>query len=230
MKYTYLIINVLTVIFPVLLSFDKRVHFYRSWKFIWPGMGITGLFFLFWDVLFTIKGVWSFNPQYIIGVTFFALPIEEILFFLTVPFSCIFIYACLNHYINWQINKRLVNIISGLIMALCALMLIWYHTRLYSAVTFGLLFVLIPLLQYGFKVSWLNRYYIAFVVALIPFYIVNGILTAIPVVMYNNQENMGLRIGTIPFEDHFYLMALLLMNIGFFEYFKPKINHRERTS
>ncbi|MDR6942670.1 lycopene cyclase domain-containing protein [Mucilaginibacter pocheonensis] len=230
MKYTYLIINVLTVIFPVLLSFDKRVHFYRSWKFIWPGMGITGLFFLFWDVLFTIKGVWSFNPQYIIGVTFFALPIEEILFFLTVPFSCIFIYACLNHYISWQINKRLVNIISGLIMALCALMLIWYHTRLYSVITFGLLFVLILLLQYGFKVSWLNRYYIAFVVALIPFYIVNGILTAIPVVMYNNQENMGLRIGTIPFEDHFYLMALLLMNIGFFEYFKPKINHRERTS
>jgi hypothetical protein len=33
---------------------------------------------------------------------------------------------------------------------------------------------------------------------------------------------MGLRVGTIPVEDHFYLMALLLMNIGFFEYFKAR--------
>lgn len=230
MKYTYLIINVLTVIFPVLLSFDKKVHFYKSWKYIWPGMGVTGLVFLFWDVLFTVKGVWSFNPQYVIGIAFFGLPVEEILFFLTVPFSCIFIYACLNHYIRWQINKRVVNIISGFIMALCVLMLIGYYNRLYSAITFGLLLVLILLLQYGFKVNWLNRYYIAFLVALIPFYIVNGILTSIPVVLYNNQENMGLRIGTIPFEDHFYLMALLLMNIGFFEYFKRKMNHGERTS
>jgi lycopene cyclase domain-containing protein len=41
------------------------------------GHGITGLFFLFWDVLFTMKGVWSFNPQYIIGVTLWGLPLEE---------------------------------------------------------------------------------------------------------------------------------------------------------
>jgi lycopene cyclase domain-containing protein len=67
-KYTYLIINLLTIFFPVVLSFDKRVAFAKSWRFIWPGMAITGLLFLFWDVLFTIHGVWSFNAQYIIGL------------------------------------------------------------------------------------------------------------------------------------------------------------------
>jgi lycopene cyclase domain-containing protein len=185
-------------------------------------MGITGLFFLFWDVLFTIKGVWSFNPYYITGITFFRLPLEEILFFLTVPFACIFIYACLNYYIKWHIDNRLTRIISNLIMMLSTLVLIFHYDRLYSAITFGLLLVLTLLLQYAFKVRWLNRYYLAYLVALIPFYIVNGILTAVPVVMYNNNENLGKRIGTIPVEDHFYLMALLLMNIGFFEYFKTK--------
>lgn len=222
MRYTYLLINILTVFFPVVLSFDKKVHFFKSWKFIWPGMAITGLFFLFWDVIFTIKGVWSFNPRYIMGIRFFGLPIEEILFFLTVPFACIFIYACLNYYIKWQIDNRLSRIISNLMVMISILALIFYYNRVYTAITFGLLLALILLLQYSFKVSWLNRYYLAYVVALIPFYIVNGILTSIPVVLYNNHENLGRRVGTIPVEDHFYLMALLLMNIGFFEYFKAR--------
>lgn len=222
MKYTYLVINVLTVFFPVMLSFDKKIHFYKSWKYIWPGMAVTGLFFLFWDVLFTIKGVWSFNPQYIIGVTFWGLPLEEVLFFLTVPFACIFIYACLNYYVKWQIDARLTSIISSLVVMLSVLGLIFYYDRIYTAITFGLLLVLLLILQYVITARWLSRFYLAYVVALVPFYIVNGILTSVPVVIYNNSQNMGKRVGTIPIEDHFYLMALLLMNIGFFEYFKTR--------
>ena len=222
MRYTYLLINLLTVFFPVVLSFDKRVQFYKTWKFIWPGMASTGLFFLFWDVLFTIRGVWSFNPAYIIGVRFLGLPLEEILFFLTVPFACIFIYACLNHYVKWLMPFRLTGIISSMVILLSILMLIFYHDRLYTAVTFGLLLLLVVLIQYVFKADWVNRYYLAYIVALLPFYIVNGILTSVPIVLYNNAENLGKRVGTIPFEDHFYLMALLLMNIGFFEYFKQQ--------
>jgi len=61
-----------------------------------------------------------------------------------------------------------------------------------------------------------------YIVALIPFYLVNGALTSIPVVLYSKTQTIGYRVWTIPFEDHFYLMALLLMNIGFFEYFKSR--------
>lgn len=222
MKYAYLLINFLTIIFPVLLSFDKRVAFHKSWKYIWPGMALTGLVFLFWDVLFTVKGVWSFNPDYIIGIKFFNLPLEEILFFLTVPFSCIFIYACLNYYVKWSLSQNVSKAISLLIILLCASILVVYYNRLYTAVNFGFLMVVLILLQYVFKSTWLNRFYMAYVVSLLPFYIVNGILTAVPIVMYNNAENIGKRVGTIPIEDHFYSMALLLMNIGFFEYFKNK--------
>lgn len=222
MKYTYLVINISTVFFPVVLSFDKKVHFYKSWKYIWPGMAVTGLFFLFWDVLFTMKGVWSFNPEYIIGVTLWGLPLEEVLFFLTVPFACIFIYACLKYYVKWQIDSRLTSIISSLVIMFSILGLIFYYDKVYTAITFGLLLVLLLILQYVINGGWLNRFYSAYVVALLPFYLVNGILTSIPVVIYNNSQNMGKRVGTIPIEDHFYLMALLLMNIGFFEYFKAR--------
>jgi lycopene cyclase domain-containing protein len=222
LKYTYLLINFLTILFPVALSFDKRVQFYKSWKFILPGILITGIVFLFWDVLFTVKDVWSFNSNYITGLIFFHLPVEEILFFITVPFACLFIFSCLNYYIKWNIGNRFTNIISGLICMAAIVLLIFYYQKLYTLITFSLVLVLVLLFQYIFKVNWLSRFYRAYFISLIPFYIVNGILTSIPVVLYNNAQNLGIRIGTIPVEDHFYLMALLLMNIGWFEYFRTK--------
>ena len=221
-KYAYLLINFLSVIFPLLLSFDSRVRYYKSWKFICPGLLLTGIVFLAWDVVFTVKGVWSFNPNYILGINFFKLPLEEILFFLTIPFSCIFIYACLNYYVKWQIPDRIVRFINSLLMLVSVIILIIYYNRLYTLINFGTLFLLLILLQIVFKVKWMNRFYLAYVVSLIPFYIVNGILTSVPIVSYNNAENLAVRIGTIPVEDHFYLMSLLLMNIAFFEYFRKR--------
>lgn len=222
MKYTYLLINFLTILFPLLLSFDKRVRFYKSWKFIWPGLAISGIVFLGWDIFFTIYGIWSFNPVYISGIHFLKLPLEEILFFLTVPFSCIFIYECLNYYVKWKMPDLMRSIISSSLAFFTLLTLIFHYHRSYTAVTFGLLFILIVLLEYVIKVRWLNRFYLMFLVSLIPFYIVNGALTSLPVVLYNDTENLGLRVGTIPLEDHFYAMAMLLMNIGFFEYFRER--------
>ena len=222
MKYEYLLLNFLTVLFPVALSFDKRVASYKSWQFIWPGLIISGLLFLIWDVLFTAQGVWSFNPQYIISINFFGLPLEEILFFLTVPFACIFIYECLNYYVKFDIGKRVTVFISNLLIILSVCLLIDFYNKLYTAVTFGLLLVLIVLAQYIIKAGWLSKFYRAYILVLIPFYVINGILTATPIVIYNNSRNIGLRVFTIPFEDHFYCMALLLLNIGFFEYFKTR--------
>lgn len=222
MKFTYLLINFFTLLFPVALSFDKKVQFHKSWKYIWPGMAVTGVVFLFWDVLFTLKGVWSFNSNYVTGPAILHLPVEEVLFFLTVPFACIFIYACLNYYIKREMEMRLTRIISNLIIIFSILVLIFYHHRMYTRVAFTLAAFLVVLFQFIYKVRWLNRLYITYAVALIPFYIINGILTSLPVVIYNNTEMLGRRVGTIPIEDHFYLLALLLMNIGFFEYFKKR--------
>lgn len=222
MKYAYLLINFLTILFPVVLSFDKRVKFYKSWRYLWPGMAISGLLFLIWDILFTIKGVWSFNNNYITGLTIAGLPIEEVFFFLTVPFACVFIYECLNYYIKWQLPSAISKAISLVLIVGSIALICVYHNRWYTEITFTLLLILLVLLQYIFKAKWLNRFWLAYMISLIPFYVVNGILTSIPIVMYNNQQNMALRAGTIPFEDHFYSMALLLMNVGLFEHFKTR--------
>jgi lycopene cyclase domain-containing protein len=80
-------------------------HFTKAGSSIWPGMAITGLVFVLGCAVHYIHGVWSFNDQYITGIKFMGLPLEEILFFLTVPFSCMFIYACLNYYVKWQMSN-----------------------------------------------------------------------------------------------------------------------------
>jgi lycopene cyclase domain-containing protein len=224
MKATYLIINTLTILFPLLLSFDKRVRFVQYWPALFKALLLTGLVFLFWDVIFTIKGVWSFNPDYIFGIYFQGLPLEEILFFLTVPFACIFIYECLNHYVKIDLLARFSSVFSIFLVLLSAVLLLLFYDRVYTLVTFGLLLPMVLYIAFVQKANWLSRFYLAYLVSLIPFYLVNGLLTSMPVVLYNNAENMGLRIGTIPFEDHFYSLALLLMNMSWYEYFKKRMS------
>jgi lycopene cyclase domain-containing protein len=65
---------------------------------------------------------------------------------------------------------------------------------------------------------------VSYAICIIPFLIVNGFLTAIPVVIYNDAENLGKRIYTIPFEDIFYGMLLVLMNIVIYEKLKNRKN------
>ena len=219
--YTYLLINFFTLFFPVVLSFDKRVAFFKSWRYIFPGLLITGALFLIWDYIFTLYDVWSFSPDHVIGIYFLNLPLEEILFFITVPFACLFIYECLNHYVKRDILAGASTVITALLLVFSAVMLFHFYERVYSLITFSLLLML-SVFVFLKRPKYLGRFYLAYFVSLIPFYIVNGVLTSIPVVMYNDAQNSGLRIGTIPFEDHFYLLAMLLLNVLFFEYFRTK--------
>lgn len=218
-KFTYLLINFLTILFPVILSFDKKVNFFKSWKYIFPGLLISGALFLLWDYVFTLYDVWSFNPHYIIGVYFFELPLEEILFFITVPFACLFIYACLNYYVDRDYLGKISLHLSYALALLSVVMLLIYYERVYTLITFMLLLVISAYLILK-RPPFLGRFYLAFLVSLLPFYIVNGLLTSIPVVLYNDLENCGFRVGTIPFEDHFYSLSMLILNVLLFEYFK----------
>jgi len=61
--------------------------------------------FLIWDVIATARGDWAFNKLYLTGIYFWGLPIEEILFFLTVPYACIFIFKTVNLYLKDKVLK-----------------------------------------------------------------------------------------------------------------------------
>lgn len=223
MNYIYLLINIAVIFFPLVLSFDKKVHFFSKWKFVLPSILITGVVFLVWDLLFVKLNVWSFNSDYLIGASFLGLPLEEILFFLTVPYACIFIYECLNAYFPSNHLQIYSLALSNTLLGLCIAVLFFGYSRWYTVINFGFLFFTLYVVEYrNHKFRFMYKFYRAYLVSLIPFYIVNGFLTSIPVVIYSSKEILGFRVDTIPFEDHFYLMSLLLMNIYFYEFFKNR--------
>ncbi len=77
-----------------------------------------------------------------------------------------------------------------------------------------------------FNPELLQSFYITFLFMLIPFFIVNGILTGTGIegniVWYNDEENLGIRLGTIPIEDTVYAFSMILMNLSLFYKLKSK--------
>lgn len=219
--YTYLLLDFISVLFPFLLSFDKKVAFYKSWKYLFPSMFITGAFFILWDILFTAKGVWGFNPEYITGIHLFNLPIEEVLFFICVPYSCVFIYAVLCAYVKRDVIGC-AKPISFVIIIISLVLSIVYFDRTYTIVNAGICCFLVLFAAYIYKFKDLGRFYLAYFISLIPFLICNGLLTSLPIVTYNNEENMAIRIQTIPVEDVFYCLSLILSSVLLMDFFKNR--------
>lgn len=225
--YTYLLLNIVTLLGPLILSFDKRVNFFRSWRALFPAIAIVGAIFLIWDEWFTEMGVWGFNPDYLVGIYGGKLPLEEWLFFLTVPYACIFIYACLNYYVKKDILGNIARPFFTVLAITLLVLGVLFIDQIYTGVTFFALAGWIGMNLLVWKPEWLGRFLLAYLVGLVPFLMVNGVLTALPVVWYNDAENFSLRLGTIPVEDTMYMMLLLLMNINIYEWLLAR---RDKTA
>ncbi|WP_428331481.1 lycopene cyclase domain-containing protein [Mucilaginibacter sp.] len=233
MKFTYLLIDFFTVIIPLIFSFHPRIRFYKNWSALFPAIILTGLIFIGWDMYFTRLKIWGFNSQYLIGAYIGNLPVEEVLFFLCIPYSCLFTYMCLNVMIKKSFSKRIEIIISLLLIAISAFMALRFMSNAYTSSAFAVLAVLLFTAQYIIKVSWLPKFYIAYLWLLLPFLIVNGLLTGTgleaPVVWYNPAHNLNLRILTIPVEDIFYGMDLILLNIMIYSWLCLKIDQKRKN-
>jgi lycopene cyclase domain-containing protein len=93
---------------------------------------------------------------------------------------------------------------------------------MYTAYTFGLLSIVLLFCFYR-KIN-LHTITISFI-SILPFmFISNGLLTGMwienEVVWYNDFQNLGFRIFTIPIEDFFYGYLLILFNVLLYEAFR----------
>jgi lycopene cyclase domain-containing protein len=232
-QYTYFLILAASLTGPLLLSFDKKVAFYKQWKYVFPAMLLPALFFIVWDEIKTRSGVWSFSEAHTTGSKILSLPVEEVLFFFVVPYCCVFIYACIRAYFPNVAGKkwgRSMLLLMGEALFVCAILTYGkdytYFTSLFTALFIGALYLFKKWFA-GFDAS---SFIISYFIIIIPFLIVNGFLTAIPVVSYNDAENLGVRIFSflpwpmhnIPVEDIFYGMLLILMNVAFYEKLRTK--------
>jgi lycopene cyclase domain-containing protein len=225
--YLYLYAHIFAL-FPILcLSFDKKVAFYKTWKYLIPALFIVAVPYWIWDIVKTDAQVWGFNPQY---YTFkiLNLPIEEWLFFITFPFASIFIYECLNAYFP---NSKIFNMLKridtplsiGLIFFFFGLSFLYFNHK-YTMTTFLIGgFILLWQFLFGSQETRL-LFYRMFPIATIPFILVNGVFTGgfteQPIVVYNPEEYLGIRFFTIPVDDFNYNFGLELAVIMVYEKLK----------
>ncbi len=206
------------------------MYYIKDWKAILLAITIVAVPFLIWDVYFTQEGVWGFNSQYLIGVHMFNLPLEEVLFFFCIPYASIFIHYALNYFFpHKRLSQKTTITISWILFLFGISVLVYGIPKMYTMVNF---LVFVSLMAYAIFVSSevLQTFYLSFLIILIPFFLVNGVLTGSfidgEVVWYNNDENLGIRMFTIPFEDVFYAFNMLFPAVVLVERLKLYFSKR----
>lgn len=236
--YYYLFIDAACILFPLALSFDKKVAFASKWRSFFTANLITAALFVVWDVIFTENGIWGFNPAYITGINLFNLPIEEVLFFLCIPYACIFLFETFKTWLPRQPLQKSGQYIVFAALVLLLLIVFVGVTKLYT-LSASILSIILLVIMLRKRTPYIGYLMFTYFIALIPFTVANGLLTGLDfykypiinrtpelvddqIVWYNNLENMGIRFFSIPFDDFIYGFALIAMNIMLFEYYRSK--------
>jgi lycopene cyclase domain-containing protein len=218
----YLLLNLAIISFPLAAVFYPKVGYHRKLLAVLFSILVVGTVFVAWDILATERGHWAFNPAYTLGIRFMGLPLEEIMFFLTVPFSCLFIYESLCAYLP----EFCVPFKRGFYVGAAVLLLLMavssfgreYSFAVFLAVGVFLLFAaffLQDLLSSG-------RYWVYLGITLLLFIVFNFILTSLPIVSYGQTMIWGTRFLTIPLEDFLYNYLMLSLYLGVYIWAKKR--------
>ena len=208
--YFYVLLG--SIVFPFFLSFDKKISFYKKWKFIFPSIFLVAIVFIAWDIYFVKNGVWGFNKAYLSGLYVFNLPIEEVLFFVIIPYCFMFTYEVVKGYFPKTNFKSLANYFSLVVVLLGISLACFFMEKIYTLTACSLAALLTIFAHKSFKDF--SFFVPSYLIILFPFLLVNGVLTGIatssPIVWYSKMEIIGIRVFTIPIEDSFYGYSLLL--------------------
>jgi len=224
MSYTYLLVNFFTVIICFVFSFHPKIRFDRHFSAFLKASVLVGIPFILWDVLFTNYGVWWFNTDYTLGLNVLGLPIEEWLFFICIPFACVFTYFCLDKF--WKLNwaSAFNNTLVFISVIVCVLAALLFHDKLYTLVTAIATTLALVYLHFVDKAEWISKASLVYLILMLGFFPVNGVLTGTglesAIVNYNPDEFLGIRMITIPLEDAVYGYTQFLLVIYFFNFFQ----------
>ncbi|MEN9699212.1 MAG: hypothetical protein RLZZ301_410 [Bacteroidota bacterium] len=220
----YAWVIVLSFAGPFALSFDKKVAYYKDWRFVIPAILLTAIPFIAWDVLFTDMGVWGFTPRYLLGYYFYNLPIEEVLFFVVVPYNFLFIFRVIQAYFPKREAPKFSILFFGVVCISSLFLFSFNSDNLYTSTA---PFLSAHLSVMFFRKKWFTDFIWAYLLCLVPFFVVNGVLTGAitpePIVWYNASEITGIRLISIPIEDFYYNYVLtLLLTVIYFSLKKRK--------
>jgi lycopene cyclase domain-containing protein len=93
-----MLVLVLSGIVPLVASFYPPLKFYKNTLALFLSIIMIVVIFGTWDVYATYRGHWHFDPASVWKVRIINLPVEEVLFFVVIPFCSIFTWEVLNYF------------------------------------------------------------------------------------------------------------------------------------
>lgn len=88
---------IISGVLPFILSFWPPLKFYRHWRALILSILLIIVIFGGWDIFAAWRGHWKFDPAGVGRLRLINLPLEEVLFFVVIPFCCIFTWEVLGH-------------------------------------------------------------------------------------------------------------------------------------
>ena len=224
----YLNLLFFSFIIPFTFSFHPKIKFNKYFIPLFLSLFSSSIPFILHDIYFTYLGVWGFNQEYHGDIFLINLPLEEILFFIIIPFCCLFTYFVLKKFekFNLKYNRKVLRLFSFLLIIIGLV----FYEKSYTLFVFLVASLLILKISYS-QSKW-DGYFLStyIMITLFPFIIINGILTGYldinnPPVWYNQSEIIGIKVfNIIPIEDFFYSFILLYINFFLFEFFCSKMS------
>ncbi len=222
-QLTYLFLVILLSMTVFFTGPNKIARLRNLVKYILPANFFSLAVYLIWGTRFSQIGIWSFNPEYTTGIQLWNLPLEEWLFLWVVSFLSVAVYEWAKIRFSEFEKPNVFLAISLVLLVIFGLTAFLSRQKVYPFFTFFLLSVYFgyTIFRNRFKKSY-TKFYITYLVIIVPIFIIKAILCSLTVVSYNSIGTLGVYIANVPIEDFGYYFLLVLMNLTIFEYLNER--------
>jgi hypothetical protein len=183
-------------------------------------VALTGVFFCLIIFLFSALGVLSFSNELLAGSLIAGLPLTALLLPFILSFLGLLSYRFLNNSFPKNNLEKFSLSVSNIILGICVAMLFFGYLKLYTLVTFSILFILLLYIEYKNKLRFMYRFYRTYAALLIPLYFLCLFIKTQDPMLFNQNAALKLDLIYLPIEAYFFFMGILLMAVYLFELFK----------
>ena len=150
------------------------------------------------------------------GISFAGLPLEEVLFFLFVPYSLLLVYeqAAFIFQDRTVPGKQGAGYTAGMLLILVSFLFVGKNYTFMAVFSAGIVLLGMSLFCAGIMVRL--AFWACLISGFLLFILFNYFLTSLPVVIYNPSAVSGIRFLTIPLEDFFYNFTMMAVYLAFY--------------
>ncbi len=220
-NYWYSLVLLVMAVVTMFLFVKKTIVFFTELKYMLPAILFSGTIFILFNRRILETGIISFNPAFLSGKFLFKLPLEEWFFLLIISLFSFSVYILITELFPNFERPNLFLIISVVLLLGFGFGAWHFRQKLIPFFVFFLITIYLgyTIFRNRFKMH-LTKFYISYAIAVIPYFLIKGLLYSLPVVFLNTGYTIGIRFLNAPVEEFGYFFLLMLINITIFEYLK----------